>query len=227
MSINTITSNPIVLQELKLAIGGGGGSGISTLQNTDGNVSVDVSGSNGTINLEPNISTDNLNLKQQLQLNGNPGTSGQVLMSGGIAGNPSWSPPTKFEFFTNQQTVNIPDATQLTYAGQTFTGLTIGKEYLVLMLGTFNSKGTTPPTTTTTLVSYSALQGGTTQITTSETSFNNSTLTKIAHSYGVRFTATATSELIQPVIFITGTPQVNTISTDTNDYCNMVLMGPV
>jgi hypothetical protein len=94
MSVNTIITNPTILEELRLAINSGSNTGgaISELRNADGNLNVSVSGFTGNINLQPNISVDGLNIKQQISLNGNPGSSGQVLTSGG-SGIPSWTTP--------------------------------------------------------------------------------------------------------------------------------------
>ncbi len=117
MSVNTIIANPTVLEELRLAISSGSNTGsISELRNSDGNLNVSVSGFTGNINLQPNISVDGLNIKQQISLNGNPGSSGQVLTSGG-SGLPSWTTPSSGGSSMTvlySSTVQAPDATAQT-----------------------------------------------------------------------------------------------------------------
>jgi hypothetical protein len=237
MSINSITSNPIILTELKNAIGGGGGGGgITSLVNVDGNIVVGVAGSVGNVDLAQSITIgQDLNVKGQIKLNGLTGSTNQVLTSQG-SGNPIWAnitpptptPPSIIQFFVNQQTATGQvDLQQITFPDVNFTGLTVGKTYYILFCGTFNNRGTTTPTTPNTFISYSALQqAGVVQLSTSNTMiYNVSILNKVPFSYIVKFTASSTTDEITPVIYISGTPQVNTISTDINDYCNALLLG--
>ena len=73
----------------------GGGSGITTLTNTDGNCGVSASGSVGTVNLNSSITvpiitaTTNLNLGHTLTTGGGYGNSGDVLVSQGSSA-PKW-----------------------------------------------------------------------------------------------------------------------------------------
>jgi len=125
MSINSITSNPVILQELKNAIGGGGGSGITSLQNTDGNIAVGVAGSVGNIDLEQNITVNqNLNVKGKIELNGASGSSGQILTSQG-SGNPIWTTlPSSGVVINNQSITRVPFATNVVDTFDCVTGFT-------------------------------------------------------------------------------------------------------
>jgi hypothetical protein len=82
---------------------GAGGTGIETLSSPDANLAVAVVGTVGQISLAANpivandltVSNDlivlkNADIKSQVKINGNPGTAGQVLTSGG-AGVASWA----------------------------------------------------------------------------------------------------------------------------------------
>jgi len=225
MSINSIVANPIILTELKNAIGGGG-SGITSLQNTDGNIAVSVAGGVGNVDLEQNITVDqNLNVKGKIQLNGVSGNTGQVLVAQGSA-NPIWQNPPIMQFHVNQQTTPDTDNTQIAFPYVTFNNLTVNGTYYVLFCGTFNNRGTSTPTAPNTLVSYSALLDPNIQLQISNTQiYNVSTLNKVSFSFVCSFTATAISNQIGAFVYITGNPQINTISTDTNDYCNVLLFG--
>ena len=93
MASNSISSNPVIIDEIYNAtilrhppVGGG----IATLSNTDSNVSVSVNGTNGQINLNSTISITELKLTDKIYLNGNTGTTGQVLTSNG-SGPATWA----------------------------------------------------------------------------------------------------------------------------------------
>jgi hypothetical protein len=93
MASNSISSNPVIIDEIYNAtilrhppLGGG----ITSLSNTDTNVSVSVNGTNGQINLESTISVTTLKISDKININGNTGISGQVLTSQG-SGAVIWS----------------------------------------------------------------------------------------------------------------------------------------
>ena len=237
MSINTLLDNPVILSELGSALAPlFPDTGITSLTNTDSNVSVSVSGRVGTVNLANSITVSNnltvnaiTNMKGLVQLNGNAGSTGQILTSQGSSP-PIWLAPTtsaglKFiGLFTGHGT-NNPDVTQIVCAVANITGLTSGKTYYCVCSGTYNNRGTTAPTAPDTLMSYSALISPSTELQNYDTKiFGVATLNKIPYSCVFSHTAGSTSETFQVVFFISGTTQINTISTDTLDYYNILVL---
>lgn len=137
MSINSIVTNPVILDSLKVAIGGGGGSGITSLDNTDNNVSVSVVGSVGTVNLEPSINLESLNILGTISLNSEVGNVGDVLTSQAGA-SPIWSPPQtttgeimKLYYQSNGMQPVAQNGATITLWTQAFNDLDITKKYLI------------------------------------------------------------------------------------------------
>jgi len=137
MSINSIITNPVILDSLKVAIGGGGGSGITSLVNTDNNVSVSVDGSVGTVNLDPSISLESLNINGTISLSSEVGNVGDVLTSQAGA-SAIWSPPQtetgeimKLFYQNNGMQPASQSGASITLWTQAFTNLDITKKYLI------------------------------------------------------------------------------------------------
>ena len=92
MTINSITANPIVLNKLKQAIGGGGTGGIQNVISLDTNINSNVVNDVAELSLNNNIEVDEIDIKQQILLNGLEGNNNDVLISQG-AGQPNiWAP---------------------------------------------------------------------------------------------------------------------------------------
>lgn len=223
MSINTITSNPVILQELKAVFGGGSGSGITSLASPDGNLIVDVSGSVGNISLAHGIDVSGgIKFSSALQVNGSDGSMGQVLTSQGASVAPRWQgvtvPSGTLKGITLvSPTVNVNDAQQITVASTIITGLTVGKAYFIMAMGTYNNRGTAAPVGNTN-VNYSALTRSSIQLQTYATLLDTpATLNKVQYTLIFSTTAASASEYFDLVFQVPSGS--NTISTDSNDYC--------
>lgn len=226
MSVDSLIANPTIINELKSVFGGGGG--ITSLANSDNNLVVGVTGSTGNINLANNVEIQNnfkvdgnCDIVKQILLNGSSGSTGQLLTSGG-SGLPIWSSlPSSLRIagFANGKVTPNPDSQQITCGLINLSGMTAGKPYYVLCFGTYNNSGTTPPTVPSTLMSYSALEGSSTQLTTYDTQiYNVNTKNKVSYSYIVSNNAPSASFPVQSILYISGSPQINTISCDALDY---------
>lgn len=226
MSIDTLISNPVIINELKTVFGGSTG-GITTINNTDTNLAISTIGSISTINFENDLTVSNekltgtLNLTGIVQLNGLSGLAGQVLTSGG-GGAMSWSNVnvggnvSYVNNFSGQQTVQ--SGATIIAVTQSQTGLTIGARSIFIVN-----------------FSYTQTSGSGTNIAqflvdgvpiTSETSANSAPTHQVIKSGFFTFTNTATTHLFE--IVVGGIGGVNVFAVDSlTDYFSFLILQVV
>lgn len=154
MSINTLTSNPALLENLRVALALDSSGGLMVLNSPDNNLLCSVSGDVGYISLANDIDVVNdISLGGKLALAGNVGTTGQVLTSGG-SGNPSWTTLSgttgllkHIDFVAGPNSALSGSATGTLY-DLSLTGLTPGKTLLIAFSGTYVVTNSTTMTLT-------------------------------------------------------------------------------
>lgn len=117
--------------------------GVTSVTNTDTNITISPTVGAVVANMASSVSLTNLtvnsitNLKADLQSNGNSGTAGQVLTSGGAGAAPTWSSSAstsgllKNIYLSQVQQPTLSSQVTLTLFTHNLTGLTVGKTQIV------------------------------------------------------------------------------------------------
>jgi len=117
-------------------------SGITSIVNTDSNLSVNTASGTSTVNFATDVSVGSIvvnqttNLKKDLLLNGSAGTAGQILASAGAGSVPTWisagsSAGLQKYIYSSQTQQSLSSQVTLTLFNKSISGLTVGKTELV------------------------------------------------------------------------------------------------